>query len=273
MTFSPALLGTGYAGWVALKRTQVPQTAAMASSAGIRRDEDYFRARIGSVKTADDLVNDRRLLRVALTAYGLEGDINAKAFIRKVLADGTLKTDALSTRLSDKQYQKFSAAFGFGDFSTPRTQLSDFADKTLALYRARSFESAVGQSNGDYRLALNAERELTALAAKSGGEDTKWYTILGNTPMRTVLQTALGLPSSIASIDIDRQLAVFKERAQSLFGSDAVSQFASPETMGKLIKTYLLRSEVASYDSQSASSSAVMMMLSQSVSLARNHSF
>ncbi len=273
MTFIPALIGGGYLGWVALKRSQVQQTNTMANSAEIRRDEDYFRAKIGSVKTADDLVNDRRLLKVALTAYGLEGDINSKAFIRKVLSDGTLNTGALATKLADKQYQKFSAAFGFGDFSTPRTQLSDFADKTLALYRARSFESAVGESNGDYRLALNAERELSGLAAKAAGENTKWYTILGNTPMRTVMQTALGLPSSIASMDIDRQLAVFKDRAESVFGSDTVSQFASSDKMEKLVKTYLLRSEIAGYDAQSVRSNAVMMMLSQSVSLARNRTF
>ena len=81
---------------------------------------------------------------MALTAYGLEGDINNKAFIRKVLEDGTLKEGALANRLADKQYQKLSAAFGFGDFPVPRSKLSDFADKTLALYRTRQFETAVG---------------------------------------------------------------------------------------------------------------------------------
>jgi hypothetical protein len=273
MTFTPAIVGTGYAGWATLKRSQSAQINAMAKTVEIRRDEDYFRAKIGNVNTADDLVKDRRLLKVALTAYGLEGDLNSKAFIRKVLTDGTLKTDALANRLSDKQYLKFSAAFGFGDFSTPRTKLSDFADKTLSLYRERSFESAVGTSNGDYRLALNVQRELSALAGKSTSEDTKWYTILGNTPMRTVMQTALGLPSTVAYMDIDRQLGVFKERAQAVFGQSAVSQFSSTEKMDKLVKTFLLRSEVASYDSQSSSAQAVLTMLTQSVNLARNRVF
>lgn len=273
MTFTPALAGSGYAGWVALKRSQPMQARAMANSAEIRRDDDYFRAKIGSVKTADDLINDRRLLKVALTAFGLEGDLNSKAFIRKVLTDGTLKADAITNRLADKQYQKFSAAFGFGDFSVPRTQLSDFADKILAPYHSRSFETAVGASNGDFRLALNAERELTSLAQKGTSEDTKWYTILGNTPLKTVMQTALGLPASVSSLDIDRQLALYKERAESQFGSDSVSQFAKPETLEKLVKSYLLRSEMAAYDSQTASANAVMNLLSQSVALARNRQF
>lgn len=269
MTFVPAIAGSGYVGWVALKRSLPMQAQALANSPAIRRDEDYFRARIGSVKTADDLVNDSRLLKVALTAFGLEADLGSRAFIKKVLTDGTLNADALANKLSDKQYLKFSAAFGFGDFATPRTQMSDFADKTLALYLDRSFEAAVGQSNGDFRLALNAERELVALAAKGMSEDSKWFTILGNPPLNAVMQTALGLPSSVTSLDIDRQLDLYKARADQLFGADSVAQFAAPGTLDKLVKTYLLRSEVAAYDSVSARASAVMSMLSQSVALAR----
>ncbi|MGQ0609671.1 MAG: DUF1217 domain-containing protein [Paracoccaceae bacterium] len=269
MTYVPALAGTGYFGWAALKRSQPLHAQALANSPTIKRDEDYFRARIGSVRTADDLVNDPRLLRVALTAYGLEGDMGSRAFVKKVLTDGTLDPEALANRLSDKQYLKFSAAFGFGDYSTPRTQLSDFADKTLALYRARSFEAAVGQTNDDYRLALNAERELPALAGKSSSEDTKWYTVLGNAPLRTVMQTALGLPSSTTALDIDRQLDLYKARAKAQFGDDSLSQFAAPEKMAKLIKTYHLRAEVAAYDGGSVRASAVIGMLSQSIAFAK----
>jgi hypothetical protein len=270
MTFSPAIIGTGYAGWTSLKRSQTVQAAALAKSPKIRLDEDYFRAKIGAVTTADDLVNDRRLLKVALTAFGLEADLNSKAFIRKVLTDGTLKTDALANKLTDKQYLKFSGAFGFGDFSIPRTKLSDFADKTLALYRTRVFEAAVGDTNTDFRLALNAEREIAALAKKTNSEDSKWFTIMGNTPMRTVMQTALGLPTSVASLDLDRQLGIFKERAASVFGDATVAQFTNPEKVEKLVKTYLLRSEIASYSAQNSRSSAVLTLLSQSVALARN---
>lgn len=269
MTFPVALVGTGYAGWMALKRSQPQQAAAHAASATIRRDEDYFRARIGSIKTADDLVADRRLLKVALTAFGLEGDIDNKAFIRKVLAEGTLTPEALANKLSDKRYLALSAAFGFGDFATPRTQISDFADKILVPYRTRSFEASVGEGNNDYRLAMNAERELADLAAKGGSEDSKWFTIMGSAPLRQVVQTALGLPASAGSLDLDRQLALYKDRAAATFGEATVTQFADPEKIGKLVRTYLLRSEVATLGLSTAGSNAVLMMMNQSVAFAR----
>ena len=170
MSFAPALPLSGYAGWTLLKRTMPAQTAAFNASPEIKTDEAYFRARIGSVKTAEQLVADRRLLKVALGAFGLEADINNRFFIRKVLEDGTLKQDALANKLADKSYQKLSSTFGFGNFSTPSTQISDFADKIITAYRARSFEAAVGAQDSDMRLALNAERELKDLAGKTSSD-------------------------------------------------------------------------------------------------------
>lgn len=244
MSFAPALPLSGYAGWTLLKRTMTAQTAAFSASPEIRNDEAYFRARIGSVKTAEQLVSDRRLLKVALGAFGLEGDINNRFFIRKVLEDGTLKTDALANKLADKSYQKLSSAFGFGNFAIPSTQISDFADKIITAYRARSFEAAVGQQDANLRLAMNAERELKDLAGKSSSENTKWYTVLGSTPLRKVFETALGLPQAFGSLDIDQQLAVVRSKAKSQLGIDKISDFASPEAMDKLLRRFLIRGEV-----------------------------
>jgi hypothetical protein len=270
MSYAPVLVGTGYAGWTFLKRTLASQTTAFNKAPEILRDEDYFRANIGKAKTADDLVNDRRLLKVALGAFGLDGDINSKAFIRKVLSDGTLNEDALANKLADKQYLKLSAAFGYGDFSTPRTALSDFPDKILADYKARQFDAAVGLQSDDMRLGLNAERELAALAAKTGTtEDTKWLTIFGSTPLRRVMEKALGLPASMAALDLDRQLAVFKDKSLQLFGDSGVSQFTDPAKVEALIRRFLVRSEAEASASQFGSQSAALQMLQNSVAFGR----
>lgn len=270
MSFVPAIPLSGYAGWMFLNRTLPSQTNALTSTAQFKRDEDYFRANIGKIDTAEQLVKDRRLLGVALGAFGLENDINNKFFIQKVLQDGTLKPDALANRLADKQYQKLSNAFGFGNFSTPRSKLSDFADKILSQYRARQFEGAVGTQNNSYRLALNLQRELPEIAKGTGSEDAKWFTVMGNTPLRTVFQTAFGLPTSTATLDLDQQLSIFKSRARSQFGNETVSQFADPAAMDKLLKRYLLRSEVESF-SQSSGSSTALSLMQQMVASARSN--
>lgn len=265
MSFQPVIPFGGFSGWSFLKRTMPLQQAALQASPSNLRDEEYFRANIAKAKTADDLVSDRRLLKVALTAFGLEGDIDNKAFIRKILQDGTLSDKALSNRLADKQYQKLSAAFGFGDFTVPRTQLSDFAEKTLQLYRARQFEGAVGAQNNGYRLALNAEREVAGLAERRASEDTKWFTVMGNAPLRQVFQTALGLPSSFASIDLDQQMSVLKARTAAVFGDEGISQFTDPKKLQKLVRTFLVREEVSASITPESTSSAALQLLRTSI--------
>ena len=265
MSFSPILPFGGFSGWAFLKRTMPSQRAASDATAVMKRDDDYFRKNIGKVNSAEDLVADRRLLQVALGAYGLEGDINNKYFIKKVLADGTLKEGALSGRLANKQYEKLSAAFGFGDFSTPRNKLSDFADKTLKLYKERQFETAVGEQNGDYRLALNAERELPEIAKKSSSEDTLWYSVLGNIPLRRVFEGALGLPKSFGTIDLDQQLATMKTRLEARTGSNSLRQFSDPDKVQSLVRRFLVQSDVVTAAGQSSQSSALELLQTASL--------
>lgn len=245
MSFAPVVPIGGYAGWGFLKRTIDSQKAAFEAAPALKRDEDYFREKIGAIRTAEDLVSDRRLLAVALGAYGLDADINNKYFIRKVLEDGTLTEDALANRLADKQYLALSSAFGFGDYDTPSTQLSDFADKILTAYKTRQFETAVGEQNSDMRLALNAERELTRLAGRSISADAKWFTIMGSAPLRQVFETAFGLPDSFAAIDLDQQLGILKDKAERHFGDAGVEQFSDPARIEKLVKRFMVRSDTS----------------------------
>jgi hypothetical protein len=261
MTYTPAIPLGGYAGWAYLKRTMTAQTKAFNSSPELKSDEDYFRSKIGSIKTAEQLVSDRRLLKVALGAFGLDADIDSKFFIQKILQDGTLKTGTLANKLADKQYQKMSAAFGFGDFAVPSTQISTFPDKIIEAYRARQFETAVGDQSADLRLALNAQRELPAIAAKTtSSEDTMWFTVLGNAPLRKVFEKALGLPASVGALDLDQQLAAFKDKATAQLGSSSIAQFANPIKMEALVRRFLVRSEADSFTQSSGGSAALQLM-------------
>ena len=261
MSFQPVLPLSGFSGWSFLKRTMARQQVAQQAAPAQQRDEAYFRDKIGKVTTAEQLVSDKRLLRIALTAFGLEGDLNSTAFIRKVLEGGTLKEGSLANKLADKQYQKFSSAFGFGDYSVPRTKISTFPDEILSAFRARSFETAVGDQNNTYRLALNAEREVAAVAAGSSSDNAKWYTILGNQPLREVFQTALGLPKSFASIDIDQQLSVLKSRTAAAFGAETVAQFKDPARIEALVRRYITRAEMQDQGAASSSSSIALQLL------------
>jgi hypothetical protein len=259
MSFQPVIPLSGYTGWRFLQRTLDAQQSAFVKSVPVQRATEYFRENIAKVRTSDDLVNDRRLLEVALRAFGLEADINSKAFIRRVLDDGTLSKDALATKLSDKRYEAFSREFGFGDLGA-RTGFPRFAERIIARYEARSFERAVGEQNPDMRLALNLSVGLTDVTSQASSDKAQWFAVMGNPPVRRVFETALGLPPSIGTIDIDLQLKSFQERSRATFGTEKVSDFRDPATQEKLIRLFLVRSEVQTSQSNSARSVALQLL-------------
>ena len=246
MTYQPVIPYGGMAGWAFLQRTQEAQQDAFDKSPVIQRDTDYFLENIGKIETAEQLVEDRRLLTVALGAFGLDEDIDSKFFIRKVLEDGSLDPDALGNKLADKRYLDFSIAFGFGDYGIPRTQVSDFGTEIVEAYKERQFEIAVGNQDTDLRLMMGLDRDLGDIVDKETSDAGKWYSIMGNPALRSVFETAFSLPSAFATLDVDDQLVRFQDKAEAYFGDNSVNQFADPEKMEELSRLYLAKSQLNS---------------------------
>lgn len=265
MSFTPVIPLGGYGGWLYLQRTMASQKAAFARQGTIQRDEEYFRNHIGTINSAAELVADRRLLRVALGAFGLEGDIDNRFFIRKVLEGGTLRPDALALRLADKRYRDFSAAFGFGDYDQPRTRMSDFPDRILTAWQDQQFEAAIGNRDENMRLAMNARREIARIASADSGADARWFTLMGQAPLRRVVETAFGLPTAFGALDIDRQKDMLDDKVQALFGSRGLEQFADPDRLEALIKRFLLRADTTAGSIGSQSASIALALLQNAV--------
>lgn len=265
MSFQPVVPLTGYVGWRFLERTSDAQQTAYANSAPVARATDYFRENIGKITTAADLVADRQLLSVALGAFGLDEDINNTFFIRSILEQGTLRDDALANRLADTRYASFARAFGFGDVFPPRTVLSDFPDEIVSQYQSAQFARAVGDQNNDLRLAMNVSTGMAEVLDAVSTNRGRWFSIMGNPPLREVFQTALGLPPSIASIDLDQQRAIFEERATAVLGSGDVGALADPAAQEKLIRLFLVRSEAAQISAASGASTALTLLQSSQI--------
>lgn len=259
--FQPIVPAAGLPGWRFLQQTYESQLTAFSSSTVQQRDTEYFAENIGKVETAEDLVKDRRLLGVALGAFGLQDDINNRFFIQKVLEDGTASDDALAVRLSDTRYREMSDSFGFGPGAINLRSLSTFADEMIERYQTNSFEVAAGNQSESMRIALFAQRELPDLASDTTSNDAKWFTVLGNPPMRQLFERALNLPSSIAQIDIDQQLGVFKERAQSTFGTDELSAFQDEDLAQSVIDRYVIQDQIANFSNTLSSGSIALTLL------------
>ena len=262
MTFQPIVPVTGYVGWRFLQRTMDSQQDAFNQSQPVVRDTTYFRENIIKITTAEELVADRRLLTVALGAFGLDEDINNKFFIEKVLGDGIVDDDALANRLSDKRYLAFASAFGLGEGDIPRTGMTFFADDIVNRFEKQQFARAVGDTNQDMRLALNTADKIGDIIDNNQTDTGRWFSIMGDAPLRKVFENALGLPASIGTIDIDQQLTAFRDRARAVFGSDEVAAFADADQQEDLIRLFLVRSEANQFSAISGGSVALSLLQS-----------
>jgi hypothetical protein len=239
VSFVPVVPFGGVGGWNFLERTRARQEEAFQNSPVLARRTADFAERIGQVKSAEELVGDRRLLEVALGAFGLDEDIRNRFFIRKVLEEGTTAPRALANRLSDKRYLALAETFGFGDRPGGNVGRAGFAADVITRYRQRQFEAAIGQANPDMRLALGMSREIGDIADRRLSNNAMWFTAMASPPVRAVFERALRLPSQVGALDIDRQLTLFKERAEARLGTADFRDFATAQGQERLRQAFL----------------------------------
>lgn len=264
MTYQPIVVGSGVSGWRFLQATLDRQVQSFTQSAVHSRDTEYFRDHITGVGTAEDLVSDRRLLSVALEAFGLKDDLANTYFVRKILEDGTSARDALANKLADSRYADFSKAFGLGPNETSQTASTGFADKILSRYTAQSFEAAVGTQDEAMRISLFARRELSDPSNPSQSDEANWFRMMAAPPMRRFFETALGFPSAISRIDLDKQLEMFRAKARQTLGTDRFDDLRTPDMQERLTNLFLVRDQALSFSPSSNSASVALALLSNS---------
>ena len=260
MPIAPALPLTGLAGFRFLEKTMDQQVALFNKSPDIQREIDHFLENAGNFTSVDQLVADRRSLSVVLGAFGLDDDIDKRAFIRKVIEEGTFNNRSFANRLVDPAYREMSSALGFGDvggllvFESTRLNIVD-------RFRERQFELAVGEVDLDMRLALNFKREISDIAGKNVNSRTGWLLALGSPPLRQVVETALNLPTEFGLIDVDQQVDEVADRASRLFGFDDVAALQDPALVDKFVDRFLLQQQVRNGAGNIASSGSVALSL------------
>jgi hypothetical protein len=260
MSFAPVLPTGGYAGWRSLQRTMPAQLDTLARSAPNLRDAEYVRSRIGAADTASDLVNDRRLLRIVLTSFGLEADSGNRAFLERVLNSDPDQLRSLVNRLADKRYLEMARTLGFGSAAPPDRTTRDFADRLIAQFNERKFETAVGDQDPSMRMALALDRDLSVIAARDSTEASKWFAVLGTPSLRKVFESAFRLPSSFGALDIDRQVSILQRATERTFGSASISQFTDPDRREGLVRRFILAEQVARVSAASAGTTALALL-------------
>lgn len=197
--------------------------SAVQRQPSVKTETAYYLSKIVNVKSADDFVADRRLLKYAMTAFGLKDMAYATAFVRKILVEGHDDPSAFANKLTDARYVEFAKIFDFKRYGAATTSFSatkqDVADK----YARQMLESSSGAGNEGVRLALYFERVAPHIVSAAE--------ILADKALSEVARTALRLPSSFALIGIDKQISIIEDRLK-------IEDFRSPAKLSKFLQRF-----------------------------------
>ncbi|MGB3626157.1 MAG: DUF1217 domain-containing protein [Henriciella sp.] len=234
--YQPAIPLSGYGGWKLLQSTYTRQLEGFTDSSSVKNDRAYLTEKLSSPISLDDFMSDRRLLRVSLTAFDLGGEEWKGGFIRKVLEEASDPESTFLQRLNNSDYTLYSKTFAFqdGQLSLSAEQVEEIAGN----FEAAAFRGAVGEVDNSMRLSLNYQSKIVEIAGTGSSEETSLYKILGNTPVRNVIGTALNLPADMSKLDIDRQADILKEKLESVMGISDVADLTSIDKVDKMLQRY-----------------------------------
>jgi hypothetical protein len=168
------------------------------------RETQYYLDNITKVKSVEDFMKNDRLFKFAMKAHGLKDMDYAKAFMKKALAEGIDEIDSFANKLTDKRYAEFVETFNFARHGEAATVFTRAQQGTVDKYLRQTLEENAGKDNEGVRLALYFQRKAPDL--------NNFYEVLADPALGKVVRTALSLPDSFATADVDKQVKYFEEK-------------------------------------------------------------
>ncbi|WP_432254438.1 DUF1217 domain-containing protein [Limimaricola sp. AA108-03] len=226
--------------------TRDRQLEMIRSSAEHSRAIEAFEERIGDIKTVDQLMEDRELYVFVMKAFDLEDQIFGKAMIKKLLKSDSEDSSSLVNRLTDPRFQDLYKNLGFKDEGTRNTLTnSSFWRKTIVnKYVEQHFENAQADQNETVGTVLEFRRKA--------GSIKNWYDVLKDSDLTEFMRTSLGVPASVAGLDIDKQVELFKAKFD-------LTKLKDPDELAKLERTYVAISDTKSGVNSSTNAALALM--------------
>ncbi len=194
-----------------------------SSPAAAAHRTQYYTNTIGTVASVDDLLNNDSLYQYALTAFGLNPNLQSKDAIRHVLTSDLADPDSYANTLTDTRYRTLAAAFNFATDGTlsgsEGAQSNDQLDSTTELYLTNYDDAAVNAESVATTFYRNRINLMTSVDALIDNPTLYKFVIeaFGFDPavepkskIRQVLVSDLSNPTSFANLQSDaryRELA------------------------------------------------------------------
>lgn len=217
----------------ALQLAEKNQTADIAKTEkqpDVARDIAAFQKAIAGAKDAPTLLKNPDFLKVLLTANGLADQAQYPALAQKVLLSNPSDTNSLVSKLANTTWTATNKTYQFGTQGLAIIQDPSVQSKLADAYAEVKWRQSLDQTTPGLSNALTFRAQAASIGTA--------YDILGNSVLRDVVTTALGLPKEIALQSVETQAAAVTTRLD-------LTKLKDPHFVDTFTQRYLLAKQAS----------------------------
>lgn len=194
----------------------------------------YYRQKMETLETVDQLLADRRLLDFMLVSERIDPKSVKTDYLKKIFKSDLKDPKSFANTEKDARFRSLAGSFNFDTKGNVVAKAEKGVQNTRSLMETRdkyvrqTMEERVGQESSGVRLALYFKRMAAGISTP--------YDILADKALAEFTRTALGIPGETAAIKIDTQAKMIEKRLK-------MRDLQDPQKVEKLISRFLSRFE------------------------------
>jgi hypothetical protein len=220
------------------ERNETQEVKKTAAQPAVRQAVKSFTQAVNGATSLKQLLANRSVMSVLLTANGMSDQIGYTALATQALMSKEDDPHALVNRLTDRRWKALAQTYDFAGKG-----LAAIQDPEVIASIANKYAEAIWQDSQDkVTPGLSNALAFKAKAASISSVDQ----ILGDPTLRTVVTTALGVPLQIAFQPLEAQERSISSRID-------ITKFQDPKFVDTLLQRYLIANSTNSSSSSSTS--------------------
>ncbi len=214
---------------------------------------EYYRSKLQTLETVDEVVSDPRLTKLLLVAEGFKSTDVKPDTLRNILISDLNDPKSFANSLNDVRYQKLAGSFNFNEkgfvesAAAAGVQNERGVIETSHLYLTQMLEEEAGEDNVGARLALYFERMAPTLRSI--------YEILADTALAEFVRTSLSIPAETAGSNIDLQKKLIERQLD-------INDLQDPDKVDIMVRRFL-----ALYDVENGGSDSIVSLYNGSATI------
>ena len=225
---------------------EAKSVALVAKQPVTQQDIAAFRAAVAKAKTPAELFANPQARKVLLTANGLGDQAQFGALATKALLSDTSKTGSLASKLADPRWLSVAKTYDFANQGLAVLKKAGVIDTIANGYAEVQWRQTLDSSTPGLSNAIDFRSRASTI--------TSVDQILGDSTLRKVVTTALGIPEQFAIQPLPTQEAAIASRID-------ISKFKNKAFVEQFTRRYLVAAGAAASDGgiSTASGSASLL--------------